>query len=58
MTDIISLGQLSQEIRQAYESDPSQAEALVEAHLRERMRGLSVNERLARLEELGYLFCW
>ena len=56
MTDIISLGQLSQEIRQAYESDPSQAEALVEAHLRERMRGLSVNERLARLEELAAEF--
>lgn len=56
MTDKISLGQLTQEIRQAYESDPSKAEALVEAHLRERMRGLSVNERLARLEELAAEF--
>ena len=56
MADKISLGQLTQEIRQAYESDPSQAEALVEAHLRERLNGLSLNERLARLEELAAEF--
>jgi hypothetical protein len=56
MMDKISLEQLTQEIRQAYESDPTQAEALVEAHLRERLRGLSVNERLARLEELAAEF--
>lgn len=56
MTDKISLGQLTHEIRQAYESDPAQAEALVEAHLKERLIGLSVNERLARLEGLAAEF--
>lgn len=54
-TDISSAG-MADGIRQIYESDRSQAEALIEAYLEERLRGLSVNERLARLEELAAEF--
>ena len=56
MAEEASLEQLTHEVRQIYESDPLRAEALVEAHLQGRMRGLSAHEKLTRLEALAAEF--
>lgn len=48
----ISLEQLADEIRQVYESDRSQAEALIEEYLEERLQAFSPDERLSFLEKL------
>ena len=50
-TDISSAG-MADGIRQIYESDRSQAEALIEAYLEERLQAFSPDKRLACIEEI------
>ena len=52
MTKQISLGQLTDEIRQIYQSDPSQAEMLIETFLEKRMPQASGSDRLGLLDKL------
>ena len=52
MTNQISLGQLTDEIRQIYGSDDLQAETLIEAFLERRLNELPAGERLTLLEKL------
>lgn len=52
MTDQISIGQLTDGIRQIYKSAPAQGETLIETFLNERMMHLSGSERLRVLEKL------
>ncbi len=52
----IPTGQLAEEIRRIYRSDMKQAETLIEAHLEERLMGLSVGSRPALLHKLSGVF--
>ena len=49
----IPTGQLAEEIRRIYRSDMTRAEALIEAHLEEKVMGLSVASRPALLQKLS-----
>ncbi len=49
----IPTGQLAEEIRRIYRSDMKQAETLIEAHLEEKLMGLSVGSRPVLLQKLS-----
>ena len=51
-----STGQLAEEIRHIYQSDSSRAEALIEAHLENKLTSLSPGGRLEMLEKLKDAF--